>query len=115
MRKYIPILMMLLTITTNTSHARDFENCKILEVVLDSGSNAHIQLDCSISNRPACANTDKYVALNKETESGKQLLSLVLTAFAAKMNISGFVENAENTCPTWQSNVAMLRHLRASN
>ncbi len=92
--------------------AADFENCKIVEVVVSGELNAHVALDCTISNRPSCATAGHYFGFNKSTETGKQYLSTVLTAFAANMNVAGYVDSSPNSCPSWQTNVALLTHLR---
>jgi hypothetical protein len=96
-------------IISSHSFARDFDDCLITDIFLDNASLANVKIDCPISNRPSCAGTDNYFALDKETEAGKQIYSLMLMAFAANMKISGFIVNDQNSCPVWQPNIPMLR------
>jgi len=110
--KQIFIILTLL-IVPNYTFAWDFSECLVAEVILgDDDRNAHVQLDCSISNVPSCAVANRYFAIDRSTESGKQKLALVMTAQASGMKVTGNIVQGENSCPVWQGNVALLAHLR---
>lgn len=94
--------------------AMDFSGCHVAEIVIAGDINAHVRLDCPISNVPTCATSNTYFSFNKSTDSGNQYLSLVMTAFAANVKVSGFISHDENSCPAWQNNVALLNHLRVT-
>jgi len=89
--------------------ASDFSACEVVEIVVAGEQNAHVQLSCSVSNRPPCAVAQSYVAFDKSTAAGKQYLALFMSAQAMNAKVEGFVDQA---CPAWQSNVALLSHLR---
>lgn len=103
---------LLLAGTCGTAAAYDFSACQVMEVVLADAQNAHVQLSCSISNRPTCASTSAYFTFDKSTTAGKQYLALILSAQAQSANLTGNVSHDEGSCPAWQSNVALLVHLR---
>lgn len=112
MNKPHNILIIVLLLFSNNLMSADFSSCHVSEIVLSGNINAHVQLDCVISGLPSCAEAKSYFAFDKSTESGKQYLSLLMAAFAANMKVSGYVYKEENTCPSWQTNVALLSHLR---
>ncbi len=103
-------IIFLCLLTPAISHGYDFEDCKIVEVIVAGVNNAHVQLNCGIQPRPGCASAGTYFAFDKSTEEGKQYLSVVLTAFASNSNVTGNVDDA--LCSTYQGNVALLTHLR---
>jgi hypothetical protein len=95
---------------SNFAQAWDFNGCKVTEVVVAAGDNAHVALNCSISPRPACGTADNYFGFDKSTQEGELYLSVILTAFAMDLPITGFVN--DSVCPSFQSNVSLLEHLR---
>jgi len=108
--KKMLILISLFISTAASASSRDFENCKVVEVVIAGANNAHVRLDCNVSPRPACATSGTYFGFDKSTQEGEQYLSVVLTAFASDSNVSGYVDDVQCAIP--QSNVALLEHIR---
>lgn len=107
------ILLVMLVTSFQVRAAFDFEACSVNEIVIANGDiNAHVQLTCKIENLPACATAKTYFAFDRSTESGKQRLAVITAAFAANMKLTGLINKGENTCPAWQTNVALLTHLR---
>ncbi len=96
----------MLVFFSSFSNAYDFDRCGVIEVVLGADSkNGHVKLDCEISI--ATDATEKnYFAFDRSTESGKQVYSLVLMAFASDAKISGWVDN--NVTPAWLPTVSLL-------
>ena len=92
------------------SYGFDFDNCKVVEVIIAGANYAHVRLNCGIEPRPVCAVASTYFGFDKSTEEGKQYLSVALTAFASNSNVTGFVDDVQ--CSTYQGNVALLTHLR---
>jgi hypothetical protein len=90
--------------------AFDFENCHVVEIVVHGDQNAHVQLDCTVNNAPACATANTYFGFDKSTPAGKQLLAMVMTAQASGASLTGLVD--PNVCSPFQGNVALLIHLR---
>ena len=91
--------------------AFDFSGCQVMEIVAADTYNAHVHLNCAIANRPTCA-VDTYFAFDKSTTAGKQYLAMVMSAQALGAYLTGNVVHDEGSCPGWQSNVALLNHLR---
>ena len=112
MKKAFFILFMLAV--SRSVFSADFISCHVTEIVLVGDVNAHVRLDCFISNTPTCVTAKKFFTFDKSTEAGKQYLSLVMTAFTANMKVTGFIEKSENSCPAWQNNVALLKQLRVA-
>jgi hypothetical protein len=107
------IFLIIILLLPSFAYAFDFNDCNIVEVVLGGDDrNAHVQLDCVINNVPTCATSNKYFAFDRSSESGRQKLGVLLAAHAANMKVTGTINQAEGTCPTWQSNVAYLQHIR---
>ena len=94
------------------SYSFDFQNCKVVQVVSSGNKNGHAQLDCTVQNRPYCATASNYVAFDRSTDEGKQYMTMVLEAFENGKKLTGFVSHAYNSCPSFQTNVARLTHLR---
>lgn len=90
--------------------ARDFQNCKILEIVVAGAQNSHVRMNCHVEPRPACASAGTWFGFDKSTEEGKQYLSIALTAYSTNSNVSGYVHNT--LCSPYQGNVSWLRHIR---
>lgn len=86
-----------------------FSGCAVNEVVLAGVQNCHVQLSCNILSLPSCAVATSYFAFDKSTPHGKQLLATVLLAHATGGKLTGTILGH---CPTWQTNVAELNHLR---
>lgn len=89
--------------------AYDFSGCEVAEIVLVGEQNAHVQLSCEVKNLPPCAVAKTFVAFDKSTDAGKQYLALFMSAQAMSGKVTGTVFQ---TCSTWQTNVALLGHLR---
>lgn len=89
----------------------DFCNCQVDEVVVADTRNAHFHVNCPVANRPACA-ADGFIGFDRSTPDGKQYLAVVLMAQATNASVTGYVEHAAGSCPSWQSNVSLLTHLR---
>lgn len=108
--KFIFGILILLVSSIVHSSEFDFQSCKVIEVVIAGDKNAHVQMDCSVSIRPACAVSYTYFGFDNSTEKGKQYLSVILTAFASGSLVTGFVD--DNQCMATQGNVALLTHIR---
>lgn len=106
--------MCIFLLLPNIALAWDFTECQVVEIILgDDDRNAHARLSCEIVNIPTCAITaNSYFAFDRSTESGKQKLVMVMSAHATNMKVTGTIVRAENSCPTWQGNVALLASLR---
>jgi hypothetical protein len=107
-KRIVPFLFS--TLLSSLASASDFSGCGIVEIVLVGDQNAHVQLNCLISNRPACASAGNFFGFDKSTPAGKQYLAMVMAAQAMNATVEGFVD--QNSCPAWQGNVALLVHLR---
>jgi hypothetical protein len=100
-------------VSSNLLADYNFTGCHIEEIVeVNNTNNSHVRLDCEITPRPTCAVAGAWFAIDKSTDQGKQLLSLVTTAFSINAIVSGNVNQNQGSCPTWQNNIAMLVHLR---
>ena len=93
------------------AYGEDFENCQVVDIRFGvDDRNAHVKLDCMVTPRPACAVSGDYVGFDRATESGKQKLSLFLTAFASGARVSGNVD--DSACPAYQGNIALLTSMK---
>jgi len=91
--------------------ASDFNDCQIVTLVLGyDDRNGHIKLDCPISNQPGCGSTDgsAFVAFDRSTDAGKQTLALTMAAYMSGSKISGNIDHAADSCPSWQTNVSRM-------
>jgi hypothetical protein len=110
MKQVLPFVLALLL--SPYAEAFDFNGCEITEIVLAGDQNAHVGLNCTISNIPACAVSSNYFGFDKTTLAGKQYLAMLMSAQAMGSKITGIVDHS--ICPVFQGNVALLNHLRVA-
>lgn len=92
------------------SHAGDFTNCTVEEIVLAGDQNGHARLNCPIANLPPCA-SQSWVAFDKSTLGGRQYLAMLTYAQSIGARVEGYITQ---TCSPYQPNVALLNHLRVT-
>jgi len=105
------LLTFALIFSCQAAFSFDFVGCQVVEVVVADVQNAHVHLNCAVANRPACA-TDSFFTFDKSTTAGKEYLAMAMSAQALGAYLTGNIVHDEGSCPTWQSNVALLNHLR---
>ena len=106
-----PLLTFLLSVASAVpAFAYDFSGCQVIEIVIAGENNAHVQLDCAVTNAPACAVANRYLGFDKSTTGGKHYLTMLTLAHAMGGKIEGSVDHA--VCSPFQGNVPLLNGLR---
>ena len=96
-------------VAMNASAAPDFSGCDVLRVIATGEQNGHVHLSCQVSNLPACATANQFVAFDRSTTTGKHYMAMFMSAQAMGGKVEGNIDRA--SCAPWQSNVGVLTYL----
>ena len=105
-RLFVALVFGVSALCAAPAFAQNFSNCEVVEIVSHGDQkNAHVQLNCMPTSMPACATGNPYVAFDKSTTDGKTWFVMFLMAQSTGAKVTRYISDS---CPTWQSNVALL-------
>jgi hypothetical protein len=93
-------LLVVFFVSVNVYASGQVTSSEIYRVRVDQTGKGYVEFKKNLSSSPACAQHVNRLAFDANTEGGKAIYSLMLTAFAANKKITAY---GNGTCKTYPS------------